>query len=230
MCKYIKNNHYNIILKLGTNGSQSLDYYLNLSKYVDTFVFSLHFDWVKIKPLIKKISSLHFKLGRSRVNTQVMAEINHFRNCKLVCEFFTKSKFWFNLCSINYDNGNSESIRKNILYDLHWQKLISKYGNPNQDYDMLLDGKPFSSPDLKNIIRSNNEGRYTYSKGFFKDWICYAPSKVLQLEKGVLSTTCELVSYGTPESNVPFKETIKCDGRSCNCVASIRTKKYLPQD
>lgn len=230
LCKYIKNNYSNTVIKVGTNGSQSFDYFIKLSEYVDTFVFSLHFDWVKLKPFIKKVSNLHLKLGRNRINTQVMAEIGHYRNCKLVCEFFTKCKIWFNLCSVNYDNKNSSSIGKNILYDTQWQDLITKYSNPNHDYDMLLDGKPFNSPEFKNIIRSDKKGKYTYSEGFFKDWMCYAPSKVLQLEKGILATTCGLVSYGTPDSNVPLKEMIKCDGRSCNCTASIRTKKYLPND
>lgn len=230
LCKYIKDNHSNTLIKIGTNGSQNFDYYMKLSKYADILVFSLHFDWVKIKPFVKKIVNLHLKLGRSRVNTQVMAEIGHYRNCKLVCEFFTKCNIWFNLCSVNYENANSSSIGRNLLYDEDWQKLITKFSNPNSDYDMLIDGKLFNSPELKNIIRNDENGRYTYSRGFFKNWICYAPSKVLQLEKEILATTCGLVSYGSPDSNSPLQETVKCDGRSCNCVASIRAKKYLPND
>lgn len=225
LCKYLSSAYPNIELTVASNGSKPLKYYLELSKYVKVFSFSLHFEYVKLKPFTRKIYELTKRLGSDRVYTQVMAEVGYYNVCKKTCEFFSKRGFYFDLCTVTYETPGAETIGKKILYSQKWLDLIEKYStSPAQKFDMYVDNQLENSSIFKNKIR-HDVNVFGRTEGLFKDWKCFAPSKVFLLEKGVLfGSTCRILEYS---DDFKIVESIICDGRSCHCTTSLRAEKFV---
>ena len=225
LCKYLSTTYPNVELSVTSNGSQTLKYYLELAKYVNVLSFSLHFEYVKLKPFTRKMYELTKRLGSDRVYIQVMAEINYFTICKKTCEFFHKLGFYFDLCTVTYETPGAKTLGKNITYSQKWLDLISLYSvSPAQKFDMYVDNRLENSSIFKNNIR-RNKNTFGRTEGLFKNWTCFAPSKVFLLEKGVLfGSTCRIIEY---PDDFKIVDSITCDGRSCHCTTSLRAEKFV---
>ena len=228
VCKQSKYVDPNIRITIASNGSQSLQYYKDLAQHVDNYTFSMHFHLIKIKPFVKKVVELSRVLGKDVVCCQIMAEIDYFNECKKVAAFFEKYAIWFNILSINYENSNSETLGKNILYDKEYRDFIDSYMKSDSvKYDMLVDGVATNSSAFKNMTRKQGSV-YGYKPGLFKGWHCHVTSDLYWIERDVIhGGTCGIVKYGhAHKDSFQIVDSVICDGRACNCSTSLRVKKY----
>lgn len=227
LCKYI--HSHKVELNISTNGSKPLEYYMELFKYCTYITFSLHFEYIKLRPFLKKVAALH-KHFKYRLLVTVMTEIGYEKEFEKTCELLKKYNINFTPSIVEYSEY-ATGKKQNLFYSDEFTNIINKYYSNVHNNDVIVDGKETHCLHLKELLRDKkSENSYTWtSNDAFKGWTCTATTKSIGVVDGVMyGGNCRIHRYGTLEEldNAELLPSIMCDGRICQCTADLRAEKW----
>ena len=208
-------------LNLTTNGTRKHEWYLDMQKYVDHYVFSLHFeyDWNKIIDTIVHFSNWTDK----KFFINVMAHHNYMTEVKTAVEFLENTDIKFAVRRIRWTEGDH-----NIFDDLRYD---------GKDLDWILSKEATTEPntviDDNKLMHSNDVIKLHLNK--FKNWTCNAglESLMINWDGEVHRATCRVGgSLGNiyQDSFVVPSDPVNCTRDWCTCSADIPITKLAPKE
>jgi len=227
LCEYIYSK--GVQLNISSNGSKPVEYYEELLQYCTYVTFSLHFEYIKLKPFLKKMARLH-KRFKNRILVTIMTEIGYEREFEKTCELFKKYGINFIPSLVEYSEY-ATGKKQNLFYSEEFTNIINRYFSSTHNNDVVVDGKETHCLELKDRLRNKkSEDNYSWSsENSFKGWKCKAPSYSIGIKDNkLIGGNCGIVEYGELEnlSSIELVEYIECDGRICQCTADLRAEKW----
>jgi len=220
-CKYL-NSIKIAFVSITSNGTRTIKYYKNLLTYIDSIMFSQHFEFSNTDVFIhkiKKISEINPK-----TSVQVMFNANHFEEAKKSINFYKEHNIKYTLRRIR-EISSPSSAHLYTKEQLDWffseQKSESSGNNAIVFYKNNNEVK--STEVHVNEISSSLKNR-------FKGWTCWAGIYTLTIwnddmlyrgscqEGGIINSIYDKVI------TLPT-EPIVCKKTTCVCAPEIIVKK-----
>lgn len=206
-------------LNLTTNGTRKYQWYLDMEKYVDHYVFSLHFeyDWNKVLDTI-----LHFSnWTNKKFFINVMANHNHMKNVKDAVEFLESTNIKYAIRRIRWTEGDH-----NIFDDLRYD---------GKDLDWILSKEATTEPNtiIDDSVEMHSNDVIKLHLNKFKNWTCNAgiESLMINWDGDVHRATCRVGgSLGNiyDETFIVPTKSVTCTRNWCTCSADIPLSKWAP--
>lgn len=219
MAKLIKNEGHSFTFL--TNGSQSVDYYKEISKYSDGIMISYHEEYASVDHFIKIANSI---------------------DCPVVVNLMmVKEKFetLLDVAKTLYDNTDKLSIWPKVVLDKtsvdYVTNEVSEY--TDQQKEILKKWPYFRPVDDSNIHRGNLmldnnpiNGNDLILKGLnkYKGWECWAGQHMISIDMwgNLYRSECRQGgSFGNLERYTMPDSTIICGQEKCSCLSDIYLKK-----
>jgi len=209
-------------LSMTTNATRTGNWYIDQSKYIDQYVFSLHFE-KNSKTSLNHIVEFHSAKTDTKILVHIMAHHNYMHEVKggvFACKSY---EIPYVIRRIRWTEGNHDLFddMRYDHYDLQWIKRSTKTAEPNcivNDKELL---------HANDIIKSHMNQ--------FQGWVCNAgiESLMINWDGEVYRATCRVGgSLGNIYNNnfmIP-KEPIICTRNWCTCEADIPLTKFSSQD
>jgi MoaA/NifB/PqqE/SkfB family radical SAM enzyme len=203
-------------INLTTNGTRQSQWYLDMEKYINHYVFSLHFeyDWDKVLDNI-----IHFSNWTNKpFFINVMAHHNHMENVRTAVDFLEHTNIKFAIRRIRWIE-DSHNVFDDLKYngnDLDW--ILKK--EASAEANVLYNDQQMHANDVIKLHLNN-----------FKQWNCYAgiESLMINWDGDVHRATCRVggslgnIYHGT--FTVP-DSSISCTRDWCTCAADIPITKF----
>ena len=116
--KWLRTNYSDKIANIGltTNGSASIDYYMELIDYVDYLSFSTHSEFFNERKFFNNVLACS-KLGKS-IHVNIMDEPWHQERIKKYVEFLTVNNINHTINKINFNYAvTAHPVKKSNLFD-----------------------------------------------------------------------------------------------------------------
>ena len=223
MAKLVKEQGH--VFSFLTNGSQTVEYYKEISKYSDGIMLSYHPEYADIKHIINIANNVQSPIAMNLMMVQdkfdellELAEIIYNNTDNLA--------IW---PKIVLDKSNADSItNKPSEYSIeqldiiqNWPYFRNLYTPQLHRGNILLDGNDISANELilNNLNRHHN-------------WDCYGGLDMINIDMwgNMYRSDCKNGgSIGNLERYQLPNTTIKCMMESCNCLSDIYLRKDRPK-
>jgi organic radical activating enzyme len=204
-----------------TNGSQSVEYYKDISKYTDGMIISYHPEYSNVDHFIEIANvmdcpvSINLMMVPEQFDTLLSIAERLFNNT-------TNLMIW---PKVILDKSNVDAITNNVSDYTDEQRAIIKswpYDRKLSDYklhrgNILLDGNPITANEL--IIQGQNQ---------YQGWSCYGGLDMISIDMwgNMYRSDCKVGgALGNIERWALPSGTIKCTANKCSCLSDIYLRK-----
>ena len=206
-----------------TNGSKSVDYYNNITKYTDGYIISYHPEYADVNHILNVVKASHCP-----VFINLMLKPDNFNEMLGIAEVIYNSndnvsiwpKVILDKSNIEYISNKPADYSEEQLTIIKNWKFFRKLPDDNLHRgELLLDDRPVTANDL--IVAEKNK---------FRHWNCWAGLHMINIDMwgNIYRADCQ---QGGPLGNLERfqlpKDTIKCDKDVCACLSDIYLKKHL---
>ncbi len=206
-----------------TNGSQSVDYYKEISKYTDGFIISYHPEYANVDHIIEIANAVECDLA---INLMMLPDLEDFKVqeqiAKKLFESTERLAIWPKVIldktsgtNITNEVGNYTPEQKEIIQKWPYFRKLNDYNLHRGD--LLLDGQKISANDL--IVTNQNRHR---------GWKCWAGLHMINIDMwgNMYRADCQ---EGGPIGNIERyklpEKTIVCGKEVCACLSDIYLRK-----
>lgn len=219
LAKLVKNQDH--AFSFLTNGSQSADYYNNISEYTDGYIISYHPEYANIDHILQIIKhskcSVFINLMLSPNNFDKMLEV-----AKTIYNYSNNVSIWPKIILDksdidNISNKPADYTAEQLDIIKYW-KYFRKLSDKNLHRgELLLDNLPITA----NELISTGKNRY-------RNWNCWGGLHMINIDMwgNIYRADCQ---QGGPLGNLERYQlptsTIKCGKDICSCLSDIYLRK-----
>ena len=234
LCKHLK-AHYDVKLRISTNGSRPLDFWKNYSKCFDQIEVSVHHEFAK-PDHIKQVCDIIYDQKINLV-ANVLMNPDAFDKCKdIVEELKTSYRKWPILAKVVHFKGQPRYTEEQQKYFSH---TLKRYPNLFW-YWRIKDRETIKIWKIEDDKKQRvNSSWFVFNNAnHFKGWTCNLGVDHLSIyQDGRISGNCQQLIYGLPlfnfydadfieKFNPEIKPTV-CSKNTCECTHEITINKRL---
>jgi len=234
-CNFFKTK-YSTLINISTNGSRSLKWWKENSKYFDQIEISVHHEYAKLDHLIK-VSDIIYE-SNVFVNCNVLFDYGHFDKCKKIVEELSNSQYqWpINAKTVNingqtfYNDTEIQYLENSLkrIPDIDWYYKVSK--TDRTKLNLFFDDGSKKELYGDNWIILNNMNQ-------FFGWKCNIGVDFIKVfQDGTIKSNCNQILYNLDYDfnlyDKDFKEKFNprispliCQQKLCECGSETAINK-----
>ena len=252
--RYLNTTQRRCVRLLGgtTNGSESLQYYEQLTEHFDWISFSTHFEWWDEHQFMTMLLDLKRSIGerarKTPINVMVMYEDWSASQVQKLRDIIDSEGIQ-NLPILVYNVYNSKGIVNKKSHPFDHEAYLQRQGvvtppksittekakATSSSTSLIEHSAAIENPDTQllfdngSIVPGHSQTLVNLRVNSFPNWKCHAGRDRLfiNVDGTVYGGMCRIVEMGNMLSEFQLLEQpVICDGRDCSCMGDVRVKKW----